>query len=245
MEQVARLEVIDRDGWRKTFPLEKHLVHVGSDSHNDIVLDASHGRGVAARHLQLLRTPGQSARVINLGDVSIFYGPDRRDELEPRQTLPIMEGTTLTVGDYSITFYDGLGLPEAGAHASGPIGLELILPQARLAPGQNIEGSITVRNLGEEPGVQFLLTVEGLPPECYTIGPSPLLFPGAAKAIPFRLRHSQGPQPPAGKHELMIIATASEAYPDEKAVVTRPVEILPYMAHTLQLVDPGNERILV
>ena len=30
-----RLEIIDRDGWRKVFPLEKPLFFIGSDARND------------------------------------------------------------------------------------------------------------------------------------------------------------------------------------------------------------------
>ena len=238
MEQGYQVEVTDRDGWRKTFVLEKYLIHVGSDSHNDIVLELSRGHGVAARHLQLFRVPGQPCRVINLGDAPIFYGPDRKDVLEPRQTFSISEGTTLTVGEYTLTFH-GMAEIETDTHVrdSQAIGLELTLAQTRLIPETTIEGVLTVRNLGDKPGVQFLLAVEGLPAQCYTIGPGPLLFPAASKAVPFRLRHSQSPYPPAGKHELRVIATAPDAYPGEKAVIARTVEVSPYGAHTLRLLE--------
>ena len=52
-----QVEVVDRDGWRKAFPLEKHIVHIGSDPRNDVVLDSRRGAGVAARHLQLIALP--------------------------------------------------------------------------------------------------------------------------------------------------------------------------------------------
>lgn len=241
MVQNNEIEVTDRDGWRKTFPLEKPLIYIGSDARNDIVLAPTRGGGVAPRHLQLLSVPGQSIRLINLGDADIFLGPRDSDALAPRATAVLTAEVTLSVGEFTLTFHGGGGSSGGGSglerrSATHAIGVELALPQAQLAPGQMVEGAVTVRNLGEKAGVQFKLEVEGLPPDCYTLGPGPLLFPNAAKVVPFCLRPPAQPTALAGTYHLAIHATAPEAYPGEKATVSRDVQILPYYFHTLSLV---------
>lgn len=238
MAQGNEIEVTDRDGWRKTFPLEKPLIYIGSDARNDIVLAPARGGGVAPRHLQLLSIPGQGTRLVNLGDSDIFLGPHDSDALAPHATAVLTTEVTLSVGEFTLVFRGGGG--GGGSlerrSATQAIGVELALPQAQLSPGQAVEGAVTVRNLGDKAGVQFKLEVEGLPPDCYTMGPGPLLFPNAAKVVPFCLRPPAQHTPPAGTYHLVIQATAPEAYPGEMAKVARDIQILPYYFHTLSLV---------
>jgi hypothetical protein len=132
---------------------------------------------------------------------------------------------------------------EVSDRASEVIGLKLFLPQTSLYPGQTIEGTVTVQNLGEQPGVQFRLELEGLEPDCYTLGPGPILFPNAARDIPLRLRHPQEPKPQAGKHRISIRALAPDAYPGQSAVVSQVLDIAPYYKHRLRfLVADEVER---
>lgn len=236
MAQGNEIEVTDRDGWRKTFSLEKPLIYIGSDSRNDIVLAPTRGGGVAPRHLQLLSIPGQGTRLVNLGDSDIFLGPHDSDALAPRATAVLTTEATLSVGEFTLVFRGGGGGSLEHHSATHAIGVELALPQAQLSPGQVVEGAITVRNLGDKAGVQFKLEVEGLPPDCYTVGPGPLLFPNAAKVVPFCLCPPMQPPLLAGTYHLTIQATAPEAYPGEMAKVTRDIQILPYYFHTLSLV---------
>ncbi len=126
--------------------------------------------------------------------------------------------------------------PVAGEEkASAHIGLRLSLPQAAVEPGQPLEGMIIVRNLGDEPGVQFRLEIEGLDPDWYEVGPGPILFPNVEKGVYLRLRHPQGPALAAGRHRFQVHASAPDAYPGEKVSVSREIEILPFYRHTLAL----------
>jgi hypothetical protein len=266
------LEVTDRDGWRKEFPLQKPLLHVGSDAKNDIVLEARRGGGVAPRHLQLIAIPGSAAgyRAINLSDRDVATGESGNRLFLPRSAMDIADGDCLRLGDFTLVFRlsaAGAAVPMPVARAapvptpvgivseqastqpvaarepeaagvetsSTHIGLKLSLPQVAVEPEQPLEGMITVRNLGNEPGVQFRLEVEGLDPDWYEIGPGPILFPNVEKGVYFRLRHPQGPGLAAGRHQIQIHASAPDAYPGERVSVSREIDIQPYYRHTLAL----------
>lgn len=261
MDPHDRVEITDKDGWRKEFPLQKTIIHIGSDSGNDIVLEGWRGGGAASRHLQLISGLGdkQGYRAINLGDAGISMG-DR--VLSPLSATDIADGERLQVGEFTLVFRlreRGTAAPPAvvssedvsvvvdsedasakvvGEDTSPVIGLSLSLPQSSLEPEHPIEGSVTVRNLGNRPGVQFKLAMEGLDPEVYEMGPGPILFPNAEKEVFLRLRHPQGPHPPAGEHRIRIRITAPEAYPGQSATVSRDIQILPFYKHTLRLVAP-------
>src|SRR5690606_37645038 len=111
---------------------------------------------------------------------------------------------------------------------SAGIGVRLSLSHATLAPEVPLEGSIAVRNLGNEPGVQFRLEVAGLQPDCYDLGPGPILFPGVEKSVFIRLYHPLRPEPHAGRHIIQVRVTAPEAYPGESVLVSQEIDIVPY-----------------
>jgi hypothetical protein len=270
MEPICTVQITDRDGWQKAFPLEKSLLHIGSDARNDIVLAASRGGGVAARHLQLIVVPGGggSYRAVNLSDQDISVGEAGSDPLLPRSALQITDGAQLRLGDFGLAFHLGevcadTGSPEAPrpvaavpyAVAPSPsvapprpvgdvqpteeqtdaIGLRLSLPATALDPDWPLEGVVTVRNLGKEPGVQFRLELEGLDPQCYELGSGPVLFPNVEKGVLLRIRHPRDPRLLAGRHEFHIRAAAPEVYPGESVIVSQEIEVLPHYSHTLHL----------
>src|SRR5690242_19379901 len=95
------IDVTDREGWKRTFPLEKAIIYVGSDPRNDIVLEANRGSGVARRHLQLISVTGGSGyRAINMGDSAIKYGAQGENSLAPRAFVELNPGEKVTVGDF-------------------------------------------------------------------------------------------------------------------------------------------------
>jgi len=274
-----RIEIVDRDGWRKEFPLQKSLLHLGSDGRNDIVLDPHRGAGVAPRQLQLIAlADGHSGyRAINLGDATVLVTSEGRQgsvgeprTLAPRSVAQIVDGDCVQLGEFRLIFY----LPGAGDHPSGAvspperaprahrseaaahepavatlpagpgnwqasasIGLRLAFGRPVVHPDKDLEGIVTVKNLGQEPGAQFRLKVEGLEPDCYEIGPGPILFPQVEKGVYLRISHPRSPAILAGKREVIVRATAPEAYPGECATVSQAIEFLPYYHHTLRLVE--------
>ncbi len=261
MNQAFSLEITDRDGWQKSYPISRAILYIGSDPGDDIVLDRMRGSGVSPRHIQLIApAPGAGAyRLVNLGDAEVSVGAPAPRAVAPRSFAPLTDGDVLRLGDFTLVFREGqpgramvtasaalpaaslstAGLPALAqpglASASSAIGLRLSLPTAQLWSDRPIAGAVVVSNLGAKPGVQFRLEVEGLPADCCEVGPGPLLFPGAEKAVPVRIVHSRRPDPPAGARRFTIRASAPDAYAGEAAVVTQEIMVMPFYSHTLRL----------
>ncbi|MBN1261990.1 MAG: hypothetical protein JXB35_15025 [Anaerolineae bacterium] len=268
MESGNTIEVTDRDGWRKSFPLKKRITHIGSAPDSDIVLSASRGGGVAPRHLQLIMLGDQNVgcRLVNLASADLAVEQTQGEgpaslNLPSHGTLVAASGQRIHVGEFILDLRFATGscteAEPAAMLANAPgaltpsmatvtqtataIGLRLALPEITLAPGRTIEGAVIIRNQGDQPGVQFSLAMEGLPAACVTLGPAPLLFPNAEKAVALQLHHTAGPEPKAGKHRLTVHAAAPEAYPGERATVSQVIDIQPYYAHSLYLVSMDHD----
>jgi hypothetical protein len=260
MSQFGRIEVSDREGWRREHPIQKNILHVGSDARNDIVLDTTHGTGVAPRHLQLIAID-QGFRMVNIGSTDVSVGAMSERAVPPLGVLDIGSGERVKVGDFILTFHGGGtagGMPQASAPASaigggvgvatipgsverttsGAIGLTVSFANVMLSPTRPLDGVVNIRNLGDRTGAQFKLEIEGLDPEYYEMGPGPILFPGAEKSVSLRLQHPRQPEPAAGDLRLRIRATAPTAYPGESAAVTQIIRVLPFHAYRMRLVIP-------
>ena len=224
-----RVEVTDREGWRKEYALNKAILHIGSDSRNDVVLEATRGAGIEARHAQLIAADGgRGYRLVNLGQNPIWL-PGRGAQVPPRNAADLFDGDVMQIGEHTFRFFITAG-------ASQAIGLSFRLSDTELTVDAQIEGIVTVQNLGSAPGVQFKLSVEGLGPAWYELGPGPILFPGAQKDIPIRIRHAQDPSIPAGPRSVTIRATASATYPGESAAVSQTIQIAAFRKHSLRLI---------
>lgn len=242
MDEQDRIEVIDSEGWRKIYPLQRPIIHIGSHPRNDIILEQGHGAGVADTHVQLITAadhrPGY--RLVNLADSRIFLGLSDGQTLMPHQVIEIYDGDSFRLGDFTLFLYVGDGNGGGSStDTSRNIGLDLSLPQTRLAPDQAFDGIVKVQNLGEQTGVQFELEVLGLDHDCYDLEPGPLLSAGAEKDVIIHLYH-RGIKPPAGELEITILATASRAYPGEQVSSSQVIEILPAYRHELRLLHPGE-----
>lgn len=286
---AAEIQITDKDGWRKTFVLDKNIVHVGADPANDVVLESWRGSGVALRHLQMLRLAqdsGAAYRLVNLGDAELRLRGENERVVSSHSMEDISGGDSLRLGDFTLVFRmqadgplrsDGAQLgpavvdaaaPAAAAvtasplrsdsiqtkvpdmqggvlssadvwtdQASSTIGLSLSLEQTDLDPDMPLEGKVTIRNLGQQTGVQFRLELDGLDPECYTLGPGLILFPNAEREMQLVLHHPRRPSPPAGKRRIAVRATAPVVYPGERAVVSVTVDIKPFYDQRLRVVE--------
>ncbi len=229
------IEVTDKAGWRREYPLEKNLLYIGSDAQNDIILDTNRGTGVLPRHLQLLAHPETSTgyRIINLSNSPLALG---NRTLPPRASADIKTGEPITVGEFTLTFYGSVGATKD----SSAIGLRLNLPSTDLHPDYPLEGTVTVRNLGEEMGVQFTLELDGFPDNAYELEPGPLLFPKAAKDVRLQLFHPEVALLSAGEEHITIQATAPDAYPGQTASASQIIQVLPVYRHTVRVVNPKS-----
>jgi hypothetical protein len=243
MLEPSTIEVTDRDGWRKAFPLAKAIVYIGSGAGADVLLEPGRGKGVAARHLQLIAL-GDAFRLINIGDSEVRLGPAGEVLMPPRAVLEVSAGEQVRVGEFTLTLQGQAGPAGAtmaafGADNNSPsIGLALAMQAGELTLDHPLEGAIVVKNLGDKAGVQFKLEAAGLDPACMELGPSPILFPNAEKEVPFRLRHPAASRPLAGDFRFRIRATAPAAYPGESATISQVIKVGPYYRHAVRLVVP-------
>jgi hypothetical protein len=285
---AAEIQITDRDGWRKTFALDKSIVHVGTDPANDIVLETWRGSGIQPRHLQLIRLSQGSDpryRLVNLGDAELHFEGQDGKIIPSHSILDLSGSETLRLGDFTLVFRAlaaAVSVPKAqpapagavaaasptlaailepvrGGAASTPtptsgvqaassdevregrtssaIGLSLSFPQAILTPDQPLQGLVTVRNLGQRTGVQIRLELDGLDPDCYVLGPGPILFPNAEREMQLLLHHPRRPSPAAGERCIVLRATAPDVYPGESAVVSATIDVKPFHDHRLRVVD--------
>jgi hypothetical protein len=243
------IEVVDKDGWSKSFGLvqDKKIILIGSDSKNDIVLEPHRGSGVAPRHLQLILSamPDSKYRLINLANADVSVGEVNPKPLVPHSYTNIAAGEQVRVGDFSVIFHLGssLGMTAEGGnerYGAKAVGLRVSLMEAQLTRYQPLEGAITVRNQGDEAGVQFKLELEGLPPDSYEMEPGPILFAGAEKDVLLHVYPSKRSKLRAGEHQFAIHATAPEAYPGEGVTSVHVIQVLPFYQHSLRLTPQGT-----
>jgi hypothetical protein len=244
MNHHIRLEVIDREGWRKEVTLDRTIVHIGSDPRSDVVLEPARGAGVAPLHAQLIAAnSGLGYQLVNLGDTDIVLGSSGDQVLPPRSVTRLAEGLLFKLGEFTLIFHSGdAGPSESFAGTAGDsryIGLQLSLPQTRLGPKRSLEGRVTVSNLGDRSGAQFNLDLEGMEADCFDIEPGPILAAGAMKEVTFRLYH-RGDRPMAGDRRIVIRVEAPNAYPGEEMTVAQTIEILPLYRHSLRLLSPDR-----
>ncbi|HRJ42664.1 MAG TPA: hypothetical protein PL105_12340, partial [Caldilineaceae bacterium] len=191
------------------------------------VLEGGRGAGIEARHAQLIATPGsRSYRLVNLSQLPIQLGSARI--LPPRGAVDLYDRDVARIGEHSFRFLLGEGV-------SNSISVSLHFGEPRLSTDSLLEGVITVQNLGTVPGAQFKLSVEGLTPDWYALGPGPILFPGAQKDVLLQIRHAKEPSILAGLRPVTVRAVAPDAYPGESAAATQSIEIASYYSHAIRL----------
>lgn len=244
MSQEGLIEVIGRDGWRKEFALRKAIAFIGSDPNADIPLEGSFGAGIAGRHLQLIAVPEAGYRLVNLGESEVFLGAAADRAVAPRFSAELSDGEQIKVGDFTLVFHSETASAGVVTGAGGMyrqsqhIGLRVTLPQKQIAPHRTLEGIVTVSNLGDHPGAQFELGLDGLDRAYFEMEPGPLLSSGAEKEVLFRLYH-RGSKPLAGDYRLTIYAMAPRAYSAEQVSLSQTVKFLPLYEHKLTLTPAG------
>jgi hypothetical protein len=241
MTNYGTIQVVDRKGWSKSFPLEKALTMIGSAPFNDIVLSETHGSGVAAVHLQLIsiQTAMRGFRLINLVNEPLLLTLNNAKgslELQAKGSRELEDGDFIQLGDFRITFYlqteNGLSIEK---HSEN-IGVKLEMPGVILRQGSKLTGLLTLKNLGTEIRSQFEIDLEGLPADCYQVDPAPLLYPGGEEKLQIRFFHL-GNRPNAGERPIQIHVTAVDAYPKEKVILPVVLDIEPVYQYSLSVFD--------
>src|SRR5262245_39700770 len=109
MSQESRIEVINREGWHKEYPLQKGIIYIGSAPTNDIVLAGAHGVGVAPLHAQLIASAGGEGgyKLVNLSDQDIQLGSAGDERLPPRAVMGMPDGVVMRLGEFTLIFRGG------------------------------------------------------------------------------------------------------------------------------------------
>jgi hypothetical protein len=246
MPRESKVEVINRQGWRKEFVIEKPMIQIGRDARNDIVLDDGLENDLAPRHAQVLPSAvsSQGLRLVNLSDAEIVVAPKSAGGSKPevvvgpRSSAELGNGDQVKMGGFTLIFY-------GGEQRSEMVQLSLDLAGDELAPDRPLPGVLTIRHVGNKAAVQFKIEVEGLEADAYEIGPGPVLFPSAEKQIAFRLLHPKRAYPPAGAHRVTFHVSAPEAYPGERASISGDIRVAPYFRHRMrvQMADAAEYRL--
>lgn len=231
---MVEVDVVDRDGWRKRYPVEKNIIHIGSDPRNDIVLEPQRGVGVSVRHVQMIPGGNGAYRLVNVGDQEVYLGEGRDRRVPPRAFADVAIGETVRIGDFSLIFggaSNGAGPGFAVGAAMGALresqslSVRLSLTRNEIRPDEPIDGVIIVRNQGEKSGVQIRLDVEGLENHLYEIGPGPILATDAEARVYLRLQQPPDVHLPAGERTMVVRATAPQAYLGESATASQVVVV--------------------
>ncbi len=241
MTNYGTIQVVDRKGWSKSFPLEKALTMIGSAPFNDIVLSEANGSGVAAVHLQLIsiQTAKRGFRLINLVNEPLLLTLSNARgslELQAKGSRELEDGDVVQLGDFKITFYlqteSGLSIEKSSEN----IGVKLEMHGVTLRQGSKLTGLMTLKNFGTDKRSQFEIDLEGLPADCYQVDPAPLLYPGGEEKLQIRFFHL-GKRPNAGETPIQIHVTAVDAYPKEKVILPVVLDIEPVYQYSISVFD--------
>ncbi len=250
MDTGTYIEVTDRDGWHKEFPLAGRIAFIGSGPNDNVLLDPGHGGRVVERHLQIILPEDNSPQfqVVNFGAEPVERDRDR--PIPPWEPGYLTDGDCLRLGDFRLVFHlgstgrafapPGTGrmappAPATPERSSACIGLSLALDDLALCLDRRLEGVAVLQNLGGKQGVQFRLDLAGLPAGSYSIGPAPILYPNGEGKVRVSLSHPRGPALPAGPCRIVVSASAPDAYPGEAASAAQVIEIEPYYSHSLRV----------
>lgn len=238
MSGERRIEVIDPEGWRKEFLLQKPILFVGSDPEAEIRL--RHPQ-VAPRHLQLIPAQPLGFRLINLGAVDLVIrpqgiepAPEQSRTVPPRSAGEVQDGEEIDLLGFRIII-------QGGETRSNNFQVRLDLASTQLEVDQPLDGAVVINHVGEKAGVQFKVELRGYDPRYSQIEPGPVLFPGVERRVGFRLQHTRASNPPAGELTLTVVVTAPDAYPSEATTLAQVITVAPFRQYRLQAqaIDPN------
>jgi hypothetical protein len=253
------IQVKDKRGWQKQFPIEdKILLFIGAGPHDDILLNSAPQEDalpVGPRQAQLLNLHERSLenkpmlQLINLSQVPIalqLAKASQPTEVESYVKADIVVGDAFCIGGYTLRLEDDEASPQKGANADasdyvssqGDIGLSFELSNPVLAPHGAVQGRITVRNNGPRKAAQFQLSVwldGAINAACQLSTASFALYPNASQEATVWVRHPCNATLTADEHVLEVRVEAPGAYPNQTQAATRPLRVLPCFDHEVRL----------
>jgi hypothetical protein len=227
------VKIIEANGWAKVLPVNRAITRVGSASENDILLSDTQ---IAPFQLQILSAPElpSNCRVVNLNGELLLRRSGTESIISAFQTVDIFDSDEVILNDYRLIF--SLPLVSAAAQKSRSIEASLLFPEAVLRSDSTLVGGLKVKNAGDQQGVQFQVSLEGLPADCYQIDPIPLMYPGAEEEVQVRIFH-RTLSPTAGLHDLLLTVIAPADYPGEELNIRQRLYVAPVLKQDLIILD--------
>lgn len=228
-------------------PLDKPVIQIGRDAHNDMVLPTE---GVSRHHTRLIAT-AKGWVVQDLGGVNgTFLGEQR---IRPNELVPFPIGESLQVGPYVLTLQRNykreaeretvekpsptvtpppaaepisqppqtpsqLPQPVVVVEVPEPLGLFLVRERIPAEPGKTLEIKAEVANRTQTPD-RVRIRVEGLPAEWLELPDGFVTAPPNGSAeITFKVTIPRRPDTPVGRQQFRV-ELVSQTYPKiEEAV---------------------------
>lgn len=148
MSAYLELEIVDKEGWRKRYALEKAITHVGSAPGNDIVLEEWRGAGVAPRHVQIITLPSDNrrCRLVNLGGLPVLVTGLERRAIAPRASGEVAVGESIQIGEFSFILSGSDGKASAA-----PVESAAVAHAPAVVAGQPVPPPSPVERLAQAP----------------------------------------------------------------------------------------------
>jgi hypothetical protein len=248
-----KLTILEENGFKKQFEIEKAVTRIGSASANDVQLRSDL---VSPFHLQILHTreAPDRCKVVNLAtEAATVIRNGQEHSLSPYAADEISAGDELRLKGFRIQFE--LPMTSGVISTSSQISAALILPEPVMRPNTTLVGRITLKNQGDQHSCQFQIEISGLPEDCYQIDPIPLMYPGAHEEVNIRFFHRKT-YPHAGSQSVTLSVTAPDDYPGEQVSIQQGIYVMPVLEQSLLILDdmptpqaivhaPAPEPILV
>lgn len=230
------VEVIDKTGWSKSYPIDRRITQIGGGDWNHIVVDTSRGTGLYPNQAQLIYLPEEGGifRLVNLGEDAVNVVEPTREAIAPLSYIDIEKDTQVIVGEFILFFRVNNSNAFAEKYLTDNIQAQLIFNDEQLIVGGALNGKLVIGNIGDRPHTQFEIDLEGLPAECYEVPPPPLLFPNAEAEVPVRIFHRTR-LPLAGKTTFEITISAPHAYPGEVITISQTIHVSPHLEYHVAL----------
>ncbi len=233
-------------------PFEKPSLLVGRDPSCDLHLDEPR---VSRRHVRIDRLPDARITVTDLGSVNGLFLSDIK--LEKNMTAVWNDGQSVKVGPFWLTLRYArtpIGLGRRLMALSEPstaevhIGnqdatLRLTPAEVLVEPGQTTSTRVELinrRNTEQE----YILEVEGIPADWYSITPFPLYVPAAKtseRAISFHPPRLPSSAARRYEYQLNVSPHSQTSESDHKSVsVTGALQIFPYYAFSAEVDARGS-----
>jgi len=227
------LIVFEQSGWIKPVKIEKSITRVGSAAGNDVQIDSTN---ISPVQLQIIYSPEQANRckVMNLSGTLNLKSSGKLSALPAFTTVDMYDGDEIELAEYRLQVK--LPLNSSLLKTSSVIDASLRFSDPVLRPEYPTTGQLTIKNNGEREAGQFLVSITGLPEDCFHIDPVPLMYPGAQEETGICLFHHMT-YPLAGYHTLTVTVSAPDTYPGEVLLLQQKLFVSPVARQGLEISD--------